>query len=90
MVEVFKTNVPNHFQATILLDIISKNFPNYITNFDLEDCDNILRSESLNIQVQSSVIINLISESGFEASILNDDLSFSPHKNLESLKSLVF
>jgi len=88
MVEVFKTNVENSIQAKLLLKTISKNFPDYKTNFDLEDCDKVLRMETLNNQIQSSEIINLINDSGFEVSILPDDLNGSPKISNEYSKSL--
>lgn len=45
MVEIFKTNVETQSQADLLTDHLSKAFVNYQVNFDLEDCDNILRVE---------------------------------------------
>lgn len=43
MIEVFRTNVqdPNH--AIMLVSQINKTFDGYVANFDLEDCDNVLR-----------------------------------------------
>lgn len=45
MVEVFKTNVEESVHACMLVDQIHKTFKNYKANFDLEDCDKILRVE---------------------------------------------
>ena len=45
MVEVFKTNVENCEQAKDLLDAIHSTFIDYRANFDLEDCDKVLRIE---------------------------------------------
>ena len=43
MVEVFRTNVKQRDHANILISQIHKAFPDYKANFDLEDCDKILR-----------------------------------------------
>ena len=45
MVEVFKTNVQEVSQAQNLLALLREHFPGSWINFDLEDCDNILRVE---------------------------------------------
>ena len=45
MVEVFKTNVADKQQAEKFLRILSRSFPNHKINFDLDDCDRILRVE---------------------------------------------
>lgn len=43
MIEVFKTNVQDKHQAEMLLEKIHATFYPCSANFDLEDCDNILR-----------------------------------------------
>jgi len=43
MIEVFKTNVKHADHAKILVDQIHTTFADYTANFDLEDCDRILR-----------------------------------------------
>jgi hypothetical protein len=42
-VEVFKTNVADPNQAKWLVDQIERNFTGCKVNFDLDDCDRILR-----------------------------------------------
>src|SRR6185436_12317587 len=42
-VEVFKTNVADPERAKWLVDQIERNFTNCKVNFDLDDCDRILR-----------------------------------------------
>ena len=74
MVEVFKTNVIDRGHATMLVDQIHKIFPDYKANFDLEDCDNILRVKCLNGLVESPSLINLLIDFGFKAEVLPDDL----------------
>ena len=68
MVEVFRTNVKRKRQAKVLLDILSKQFPLFHINFDLEDCDNILRVEGENICPKT--ITGLVTENGYECGVL--------------------
>jgi hypothetical protein len=73
MVEVFKTNVSDPNQAIMILEKIHKNFAGYQANFDLEDTDRILRVKSANGVVQSSRLIDLLCDYGFNAEVLPDD-----------------
>ncbi len=73
MVEVFKTNVKDCDHATMLLEQIKKNLAGYNANFDLDDCDKILRVQSETVFIQSSSLINLLKEFGFDAEVLPDD-----------------
>lgn len=43
MIEVFKTNVQEESQCKIIIEILLEHYPNSSINFDLEDCDKILR-----------------------------------------------
>lgn len=81
MVEVFKTNVEDCDEAARVIARIHKEFANYTANFDLEDCDNILRVKSLNAPLESQYIINLVCEMGFRAEILHDIII--PAKSME-------
>ncbi|MBS1635792.1 MAG: hypothetical protein JST26_07695 [Bacteroidetes bacterium] len=45
VVEIFKTNVTKRSQARTLVRELKKTFPAFRINFDLEDCDRILRVE---------------------------------------------
>jgi hypothetical protein len=45
MVGVFKTNIQNSQSADIVIQELEKHFPEATINFDLCDCDNILRIE---------------------------------------------
>ena len=75
MVEVFKTDVKELAHAYILIDEIHKTFSGYKANFDLHDCDNILRVETHSGEVQASSIIDLLKDSGFSAEVLPDEES---------------
>jgi hypothetical protein len=72
MVEVFKTNIDDRDQAKNLIDRIHKRFVGYEANFDLEDCDRILRVACLTGAVQDAGLIDLVKESGYHAEILPD------------------
>jgi len=69
MVEVFKTNVQNKSQSKMLLCILSKAFPSFKINFDLSDCDRVLRVEGDNLEALR--IVMLINEYGFRCEALD-------------------
>jgi hypothetical protein len=73
MVEVFKTNVHEQDEANMLVAEIHKLFNNYTINFDLEDCDKILRVECSTGFIQSLRLIDLFKKLGFNAEVLPDD-----------------
>lgn len=50
MVEVFKTNVEKETDTNYIIAVIKRQFPAYKINFDLEDCDKILRVEGVDLQ----------------------------------------
>ena len=50
MIEVFKTNVLKKSQSKMLLCILSEAFPSFKINFDLSDCDKVLRVEGDNME----------------------------------------
>jgi hypothetical protein len=70
MIEVFKTNVEDRDHANMLVDQIHKVFEDYNANFDLEDCDRILRVKCATGSVQPSLLINLLEGHGFSAEVL--------------------
>lgn len=63
MVEVFKTNVQRKAESKKLLCILSEAFPSCKINFDLSDCDKVLRTEGENIEALRIMI--LVKEYGF-------------------------
>lgn len=68
MVEVFKTNVEEHAAADRLLCLLQQHFPHSRINFDLEDCDKILRIEGGHFIVPE--IMTLLGEHGFSCHVL--------------------
>ena len=68
MIEVFRTNVDCKDAAGQLLNLLLKSFPHVMINFDLEDCDKILRVEANTIDCDK--IIHLVNEQGYQCEIL--------------------
>ena len=73
MVEVFKTNVKSHVQADMLIDQMRKAFIDYEVNFDLEDCDNILRVEHKGGLIDSELLVDFLQSFGCTAEVLPDE-----------------
>jgi hypothetical protein len=74
MVEVFKTNVTEHTDAKMLVTEIHARFVDYYANFDLDDCDNVLRIKCTSGSVPSDPLIALLKQFGFEAEVLPDEI----------------
>jgi hypothetical protein len=68
MVEVFKTNVRHRRLANQLASLLRGRFASSKVNFDLHDCDKILRVEDKQICVES--IIEILSTHGLECEVL--------------------
>jgi hypothetical protein len=75
MIEVFKTDVDDSKYADILVEHIQRIFYGYEANFDLQDCDKILRVKSETGVVNSDRLIKMLNRFGFYAEILQDDYS---------------
>ncbi|WP_281235135.1 hypothetical protein [Flavobacterium gelatinilyticum] len=63
IVEIFKTNVQKEAETNYIIAVIKRQFPAYKINFDLEDCDKILRVEGIELQCDN--IINYVNCLGF-------------------------
>ena len=74
-VEVFKTNVKDWKQARALVRSIHQAFPTYQANFDLEDCDHILRVACDKEEVFSSGLIFLLKDFGCIAEVLQEEIA---------------
>ncbi|MES2688909.1 MAG: hypothetical protein V4658_00815 [Bacteroidota bacterium] len=68
MVEVFKTNVQDNIDAANLAKVLLGIFPHSKINFDLEDCDSILRIENTSVCIESVVFI--LQANGFVCEVL--------------------
>lgn len=69
MIEVFKTNVQKRAESRKLLSVLSKTFPSVKANFDLSDCDSVLRVEGENAEVLKIRV--LVKAHGFMCEVLD-------------------
>lgn len=67
MVEVFKTSVTEE-RSEALLELLQRHLPESEINFDLEDCDKILRVEADKIDI--NFIVAIMNEQGFHCEVL--------------------
>lgn len=74
MIEVFKTNVNSTQQAAACIELIRHTYKFCRVNFDLDDCDKILRVQSCFI-IRPESIIALIKQLGVQAEVLPDEIS---------------
>ena len=73
MVEVFKTNIRTRAHALAIGSCLQDVFKGYLINFDLDDCDRIMRIRSLYSEVDNERVCRIVLAMGFEASVLSDD-----------------
>lgn len=64
MILVFKTNISNKKEIKLVKPFLDGLSPNSKWNFDLQDCDNILRVDS--VEIRSCKIIELLHFQGFD------------------------
>ena len=64
MVEVFKTNVEDPAQAAKLVGLLRKRITNSSVNFDLEDCDKVLRIEGPEISLP--LVVGILKDYGYK------------------------
>lgn len=68
MVEVFKTDVADASQSQLLEYVLSSEFSDYKINFDLSDCDKILRIESNKVNVGK--VLSIVNRLGYHCQVL--------------------
>lgn len=68
MIEVYKTNVQEVEQSLLIVRKLLEHFPDSLINFDLEDCDKILRIHASSISNQK--IIELLDSYGYHCEVL--------------------
>jgi hypothetical protein len=86
LIEIFKTNVAKKREAKLLVEEMIVYFPHYKINFDLEDCDKILRVETTNGSVRTSSIISLLESKHIKCEVLN--LNKHKPKNMKSIQKI--
>jgi len=77
MIEVFKTDVDDPKYADILVEHIQRIFREYEVNFDLQDCDKILRVKSVCGVVNSDRLIKVLKTFGFHAEVLHEEFTLA-------------
>lgn len=88
MIEVFKTNVTRPVHAALIMATIRSVRNYYQVNFDLDDCDRIMRvKSSLNV-VEEDLIIRILRSFGFEAQVL-EDTSYQQNNNSVNHKKIL-
>ena len=92
MIEVFRTNVTYSLQAMFIRERIMQFFPEYKVNFDLGDCDRVLRIEAADT-VDVAEVIRIVSSIGFDACILADEVPWDtmplPERVLKSSEEIL-
>lgn len=68
MVEIFKTSVEGQSESQLVIEKLQELFPAYTINFDLEDCDRILRIE--HEAIENEKIIALLTSQGYYCEVL--------------------
>jgi hypothetical protein len=68
MVEIFKTNVQEVAESKMIIGQLLEHFPQNKINFDLSDCDRILRVEGEDICPET--IIQLLGSVGYDCQVL--------------------
>jgi hypothetical protein len=71
-VEVYKTNIHKVKEARQIAKSLTAILPKCKINFDLDDCDRILRIETLKGPINSKQVITLLNKSGFNCEVLAD------------------
>lgn len=68
IVEVFKTNVAEVELSELLIQQLEDQFPDSLINFDMEDCDKILRVEAFTVAPEK--IIQILNSNGYSCEVL--------------------
>lgn len=68
MIEVFKTDVETSTDACTIVEVLLQHFPGSRINFDLQDCDKILRVEGKDFSTDK--VMMLVNKNGFHCEIL--------------------
>jgi len=74
MIEVYKTNIVRKKDARHLSKLFKKGFPNFRVDFDLEDCDRILRIDTFNEALNNEAVLHFVLECGFYIEVLADEI----------------
>lgn len=67
-VEVFKTDVNNKILAKKVIDMLYREFPDCRINFDLDDCDKVLRIEGEDLLAE--MVRDIVTQQGIVCEVL--------------------
>ncbi len=68
MIEVFKTNIHKISQAKRIIALLLHHFPESKINFDLDDCDRVLKIAGKNFIAEKVMMV--VKMNGFDCKIL--------------------
>ncbi|MCP9753343.1 hypothetical protein [Ferruginibacter sp. HRS2-29] len=71
-IEIFRTDVYDRAEADMIVERLHAAFTAYLANFDLHDCDRILRIESRSGEIAAAPVIKMMEEMGYEATLIYD------------------
>jgi hypothetical protein len=74
MIEVYKTNIKSTQRAFEIIDAIHRLHPEVTANFDLADCDNILRIDAGANEAIIQLVQRLLERFGCRAEVLKDEI----------------
>jgi len=72
MIEIFKTNIGDAEQARLVAREIRERFSHYSVNFDLDDCDRIMRVKCDLEHIDTANISTILAKLGINAEVLPD------------------
>ena len=72
LIEIFRTNVEDESTADRTVNALHENFKNVIANFDLEDCDRILRVESIDGNIMLKEILHFLTSLNLKVELIMD------------------
>jgi hypothetical protein len=87
-IEVFRTNVTSERHANMLLHQIHTTYADYEANFDLDDCDKILRVKCNGRSVDPAQLIDMLKDYGFDADVLPDDAQLTDNALSNELQDI--
>jgi hypothetical protein len=68
VVEVFKTSIGNQQESILVSNVLRVMYPAAKINFDLEDCDNVLRIENSSIPIEE--VTKMLKALGYQCEVL--------------------
>lgn len=72
MIEIFKTNVEYPNDAKRVVALLKSKIKGHHINFDLDDCDRILRIETTKREIAVARIKQVLQNEGFRCEVLCD------------------